>query len=753
MRRHLWFTAVVLIVLLVPAAAGDDDASRLTLEKLFAPGSFQAKRFGPARWLPGGDSYLLLEDSPAHQDKQDIVLYHAESGAREVLAGAGQLIPPGETEPLGIEDYTVSPDHRQVLIFTRTQRVWRQNDRGEYWVLSLPGGSLKRLGGPGEAALLKFAKLAPGGTLAAYQRGNDLYAEDLESGTVTRLTGDGSATVINGSFDWAYEEEFGIRDGFQWSPDGKSIAYWQIDTAGVPEFTMIDNTGELYPRLTRFPYPKVGQTLPSARIGIVPAAGGATVWMELSGDPRQHYLPRMEWSPDSRALLLQRLNRAQNTVWMVRGDAASGKTGALITETDAAWLDVVDSFSWLPKTGRYLWESERDGWRRFYTTGPAGDDFRPVTTGDFDAIGLVSADDEGGWLYFLASPDQPARRFLYRSKLDGSAPPERLTPAGQPGTHRYQIAPGARWAFHTWSATGKAPVTELVRLPGHQTVRILEANAELQAKVDLLRKQPTEFFRVDIGGGVQLDGWIMKPPEMEPARRYPVLIHVYGEPAGTTVNDSWGGRNWLWHLFLTQRGYIVASFDNRGTPAPRGRAWRKSIYRKIGIISSEDQAAAVRTIGQWPFVDPARIGVWGWSGGGSMTLNALFRYPELYKMGMAVAAVSDQRLYDAIYQERYMGLLPDTEADYIEGSPVTHAHRLEGDLLLVHGTGDDNVHYQSAEKLIDALVKEGKPFTMMAYPNRTHAVSEGPGTSRHLYELLTRFLIIHLPAGPSAPAE
>jgi dipeptidyl-peptidase-4 len=399
--------------------------------------------------------------------------------------------------------------------------------------------------------------------------------------------------------------------------------------------------------------------------------------------------------------------------------------------------------------------SERDGWQRAYTFARSGDGMKAVTPAGVDAIQVLEVDEAGGWLYYIASPDNPTQRYLYRARLDGRGRAERLTPASEPGTHSYQVSPDGRWAIHTHSRFDTPPAIDLVRLPEHRRVRVLADNAALRAKVAALKRGPAEFFRVDIGDGVVLDGWRIQPPGTQPGSRYPLLVHVYGEPAGQTVLDRWGGNNHLWHLMLAQRGYVVASVDNRGTPAPRGRAWRKSIYRQIGILASADQAAAVRRIREWPFVDPARVGSWGWSGGGQMTLNALFRYPDLYSTGIAVAFVSDQRLYDTIYQERFMARPQDNPEGYRLGSPITFADQLKGNLLIVHGTGDDNVHYQSLERLVDALVKAKKRFTMMAYPNRSHSISEGESTSLHLYDLMTSYLEAHMPPGPAperAPA-
>jgi dipeptidyl-peptidase-4 len=345
----------------------------------------------------------------------------------------------------------------------------------------------------------------------------------------------------------------------------------------------------------------------------------------------------------------------------------------------------------------------------------------------------------------MASPANPTQLYLYRSSIRGSNKIERLTPPTEPGWHDYHFSKEGDRAVHTYSAFGSPPVVKLISIPDHKVIRTLAANDKLRDAVGKLAKSPVEFFRADVGGGVKLDGWLMKPANFDPAKKYPLLFHVYGEPAGQEVVDRWGGQQYLWHLMLTQQGYTVACVDNRGTPCPRGRDWRRSVYRNIGTLASQDQAAAARELLKRPYLDSSRVGVWGWSGGGSMTLNLMFRYPGIYRTGMSVAPVPDMSLYDTIYQERYMGLPQENAADYKQGSPITHAAGLAGNLLIVHGSGDDNVHYQGTEKLVDKLVELNKPLTLMAYPNRTHSINEGKNTTRHLYGLLTRYLNDNLP--------
>jgi dipeptidyl-peptidase-4 len=745
LRRLVPTAFLALLLLQVTDLAAQAGPGDLTLERIFASGELTPERFGPARWLPDGSGYTTVERSRSVRGL-DIVRYDPESGSRQILVSARRLIPRGGARPLIVEDYEWSEDGSKLLIYTNSRRVWRVNSRGDYWVLDLESGRLQQLGGDAEESTLMFAKFAPQSDRVAYGRENDIYVERLSDGHITRLTRGGSHTLIHGNFDWAYEEEFGIRDGFRWSPDGEHIAYWQLDASGVKEFLLVNYTDSLYPTITGIPYPKVGETLSAARVGVVPAAGGSTVWADLGGDPRNNYIARMEWAAGSEQYVIQYLNRPQNTNQVILVDAFTGEAQTIYTDRDEAWVDVVDDMLWMDGGARFTWVSEKDGWRHVYVVSRDGSQERLVTPWPMDVISVELIDDESGWLYFIASPGNATQRYLYRSHLDGSGEPQRLTPDTHAGTNSYQLSLNGAWGFHTHSAFATPPTVRLVSLPDHRTVRTMVESRSLVTVMAALDRGLTEFFQVDIGG-VTLDGWLMKPADFDPARKYPLLFYVYGEPAGQTVLDRWGGSRFLWHTYLTQQGYLVASVDGRGTPAPRGREWRKIVHGDIGTLASADQAGANRVIRGWDFVDEDRIGIWGWSGGGSMTLNMMFRYPDLYRTGMSVAPVPDQLLYDAIYQERYSGTLTDHAEGYRRGSPIHHVDGLSGNLLLVHGTGDDNVHYQGSERLINAMIERGKTFTMMAYPNRSHGIFEGPGTTLHLYRLLTDYLEEHLPSG------
>jgi dipeptidyl-peptidase-4 len=734
--------------ILLGAQQNAPDSALLTVNRVFASGEFDAAWFGPANWLDDS-SYTILEPAKAPSSGRDIVRYDAASGRRTMLVPATSLVPTGVSKPLAVDSYQLSSDGKLILIFTNSRRVWRQRTRGDYWVLDRGSGQLRQLGGNGPASTLMFAKFSPDSKRVAYVREHNLYVEDLANGRITPLTSDGSRTIINGTFDWVYEEELDLRDGFRWSPDGRKIAYWQLDASGVRDYLLINDTDSTYSYVKPVQYPKAGEQNSAARVGVVGADGGATKWIAVPGDPRNNYIARMEWAANSNEIVLQHLNRLQNTNEVMLGDVRTGAVRTILTERDSAWVDVSSDLRWLNGGSAFTWVSERDGWRHLYQVPRSGGPPRLVTPGPFDIGGfffsgaIAAIDTAAGWVYYSASPDNATQAYLYKSPLGGPARAERITPANEPGSHDYSISPGARWAIHTYSSFGVPPVTELISLPSHRKVRTLLDNSALRARIAALKRGPSKYFKVTVGGNTSVDAWMMLPPGFDSTRKYPVLFEVYGEPAGSTVTDAWSGL-YLWDILLTQHGYIVMSADNRGTATPRGRAWRKIVYGEVGVTAVSDQTVAARTIGRMSFVDSTRMGVWGWSGGGSTTLGLLFTSPDVYRMGMAVAPVSDKRYYDTIYQERYMGLPATNVEGYRRASALPFAKNLKADLLIVHGSGDDNVHYQNTEAVVNALIAANKPFTMMVYPNRTHCICEGENTGLHLFTLLTRYVDEHL---------
>lgn len=703
------------------------------------------------RWAPDGNSYFKIEGG-------EINRYTLPANTKTKFVSANEITPTGAEKSLVIRNFALSNDESKLLIFTNTKKVWRLDTRGDYWVLDLRTKSLKQLGIGRPTSSLLFAKLSPDGTKAAYVSEQNLYVEDLDKGTIKPLTTDGNRKLINGTFDWAYEEEFACRDGFQWSPDSKQISFWQIDARQIRDFYMINNTDSVYSQVIPVEYPTAGQSPSPARIGIVNVNSGATHWLLIPGDPKEHYLPRMEWNT-AEEILVQQLNRKQNESRIYSCQVTTGNATLIYSDKDEAWIDLYSPwenvysldfrhhFKWLNGGKEFLWFSEKDGWRHVYRISKEGKKETLITKGAYDVMDVRLIDEKNNLLYFLASPANATQKYLYKTRLDGKGNAERVTPATLSGTHEYSISPTGAFATHSFNNSYTKSIREIIALPKHVAVNEKES---IQNKLEAATHEKTvEFFTVKTEEGVEMDGWVVKPKNFDPAKKYPVLFYVYTEPWGANVHDTWGvADNYLFTGDLAEEGYLYISIDNRGTPAPKGRAWRKSVYRQIGLINIRDQALAAREILKWPYVDADRIAVWGWSGGGTATLNLMFQYPEIYKTGIAVAAVANQLTYDNIYQERYMGLPQENLEDFVKGSPITYAKNLQGNLLYIHGTGDDNVHYANAEMLVNELVKHGKQFQFMAYPNRTHSISEGEGTFEHLATLYSDYLRKHCPPGP-----
>jgi dipeptidyl-peptidase-4 len=701
--------------------------------------SVRAQR-GKLHWAADGYQYYSLQSG-------GLVELDTRDSAKKTVVLTSKMLTPAGGQALGVEDFSVSDNGEKVIIFTNSKRVWRYNTRGDYWIYDLTATTLKQIGKGRPASSLMFAKLSPDGTKAAYVSEHNLYVEDLSSGAVKQLTSDGTIKLINGTFDWAYEEEFDDRDGFRWSPDSRALAYWQIDASKIKNYYMLNTTDSIYPFVVPVEYPVAGEDPSSCKIGVVDVSTAKTTWMSVPGDNVQHYIPRMEWTANPNQIILQQLNRAQNESKLFVCNVSNGTAALVHDEQAKAWIDAGDGrdpigWNWINKGKDFIWLSEKDGWRHIYRISTEGKETL-ITKGDYDVIDLSQIDEADGYIYFIASPDNATQRYLYRVKIKGGDA-ERVTPADQTGTSTYEISPNGKIALHTFSNIYTAYQSEVVSLPDHKHI------SGKTIKLNTAAKNKPEFFKVTTVDGVTMDGWVVKPTKFDSTKKYPIVFYVYSEPAGATVTDSYRtGRNGEYIGNMSDDGYIYVSLDNRGTPAPKGTAWRKAIYKNIGLVNIQDQAMGAKEVLKWPFVDTSRVAVWGWSGGGSCTLNLMFQHPEIYKTGIAVAAVGWELSYDNIYQERYMGVPIDSasRAVFIKGSPVTYAKNLRGNLLYVHGTGDDNVHYRNAELLINELVKYNRQFQLMSFPNRTHGIFEGPGTTQFLRTLYTNYLKEHCPPG------
>jgi dipeptidyl-peptidase 4 len=720
------------------------------------------KSFAYLFWLililkPGQDAFSQW----SHDNKSwysikngEIRKFIIERNIDTLFISKKQLIPENSSVPLDIEGLVISNDDREVLIVCESKKVWQYYTRSDFWVLNRVTGKLKKLGEGFPPSSLMYAQFSSSGEYVAYVSRNNIYLESVKTSKIKCLTTTNAAnTLINGTFDWAYEEELNCRIGFRWSPDGTKIAYWQIDCGNVPNYLMLNTVDSLYPFVIPIEYPVARSAPPSYKIGVVDINDAKTKWINIPGDHSQTYLTQMEWALNSNELIMQQLNRKQNESRILLSDTKANKTRQIYYESDSAYIECkgmwqmgeMQGWYWLNGGKEFLWVSEKDGWRHVYRIPRDGGSETLVTKGKYDIMMLDRIDEKNNYLYFDASPYNATQRYLYRTSLDGKGPLERLSPENEPGSHYYYLSRDSKYARHYFSNAYTKNMTEYVCLPNYHVIG--DSNKIPQA-IDSAKSRKVNFFKVTTTEGIEMDGWMVKPDNFDSTKKYPVIFYVYGLVGEQTVVDSYGvGQNYLYSGDMAADGYIQISLDNRGTPSPKGRTWRKCIYRKIGRLNISDQALAAKEILKWPFVDSSRIAVWGWSEGGSTALNLMFQHPEIYKVGVAISPITDLSLYDNIFEERYMGLFDENKEDYINGSPITYARNLKGKLLLVHGTGDDNVHYQHAEKLINELIKYNKVFSFMEYPNRSHSLSEGSGTYMHLSATYTDFIRQNCPGG------
>lgn len=638
------------------------------------------------------------------------------------------------------------------LVFTNRQRVWRYATRGDYYLVDLKNNKKRKLGASLPEASLMFAKFSPNGEKVAYVSKNNIYLESssMTDTTIQQLTYDGNDTIVNGTFDWVYEEEFDCRDGFRWSGDSKNIAYWQSNTSGTGWFDIIDNVDSIYPSVKHFPYPKAGTKNSAVHIGVLDIYTNRTPtqWLDIPGDQRENYLPRMEFIPGTNTLMIQQMNRPQNnnTVWTTTVEnGIASKPEILCVDKDDAWVETNDNIHWLKDNKFFIFTSERDGWRHLYRVSADGKKWTCITKGNFDVVSEIAFDEANGYIYFSASPENATELYIFRTKVMGNGQVDNITAMchnGKPaaGHYSYVFSPNYDYAVETYSSANHLPQYYMVKMnkKGIWSMdHLMENNDEGQKVWESFGFPKKEFVKVK-SGNLMLDAWIMKPTNFDPTKKYPVIDYVYGEPASSTVQNSWS-TDLFWH-YLANQGFIIVSIDNRGANCPRGREWRKCIYGEVGVAASEDQANGIMELCRhFEYMDSTRLGITGWSGGGAQTLNCMFRYPNVFKTGVAIAFVSDQRLYDTIYQERYMNTPQNNPDGYFHGSPINFAEGLKGNLLIIHGTGDDNVHYQNTELLANKLISLGKIFYQVSYPMRTHSISEGKGTSLHLRKTMVDF--------------
>ncbi len=765
--RAAWLTVLLLAVSSVGRAQPvASDAPRLTLEDIFASATFAGASFESGRWAARGPvvTFTEVDDGGA----TDLISYNLETDVRTTLIEGERLRAPDVDRRIAIEGYQFSPDGRRVLLVTDTAPVWRYNTQGFYYVYDVEAQTLtplsdRRLG------YQQFAKFHPSGQAVAFVRGRNLFRVDLETMQETQLTFDGAeGTIINGTSDWVYEEEFGLRDGWSWSPDGQHLAFFQFDESATRDFVMADLRGH-YPELIRFRYPKAGEANSEIRIGRLGATPEDTLFFDTdtwrTGGETHEYLPAMGWTPaiDGRHYVwMLRMNRDQNVLDLLFADPATGAVRTILQETSDTWLEVETGFSdqitgqltFLEDGEHFIWFSERDGHRHLYLYRNDGTFVRQLTRGPWDVTVFHGVDEARGVLYVTGTRESPMERHLYRVPFrpePGTDVPEPVRITRRAGWHDVNMSADLNYYIDAYSNVTTPPVVSLHRATG-EPLRPLEENERLIETVLAYDLPAPEFITVPAADGTPLNAMLIKPASFDPSKSYPLLIYTYGGPGSQTVMNRWGsgrGSRYLWHQYLAQElGVVVASVDNRGTGA-RGRDFRSVTYRRLGQIEAADQIAAARHLAALPYVDARRVGIWGWSYGGYLTLMALLTGdgPETFRVGLAVAPVTDWRQYDTIYTERYMSTPQKNPRGYAAGAPQAYAARLRDDqrLLIVHGDLDDNVHFQNTIQMIDRLQAANRPFDLMVYPGRDHALRGGQ-TPLHLFTYLTRYLREHLVA-------
>jgi dipeptidyl-peptidase-4 len=706
--------------------------NEITLADIYQKGAFPVKTVSGVNWMKDGRYYSSEVKDPAHQ-VTDIVRYEVTTGkVVNTLIEGEQLLPEGSNpKPIDFDGYSFSADEQKVLFSSEREGIYRRSSKAHFYVFDRATKKLTRLSAGGKQM---YATFSPDGKKVAFARDNNMFFVDLATMQEKQITQNGKNNeLINGYADWVYEEEFSFAQGFDWSPDGAKIAFYTFDERQVPEYNM-QLWGQLYPRDYKFKYPKAGAPNSVVTISVFDLASGKTVMMD-TGTEKDMYLPRMKWTRDANLVSIQRLNRLQNQFELLHANAATGKSRVVLRETDRAYIDISDDLTYLADGRTFIHSSEKDGFNHLYLYNLDGKMLRQITRGAWEVSNFIGFDEKQDRLYYLSTEGSPLERHMYSIGTSGKGK-KRLTAAT--GTHRINMNPDFTYFLDYHTATQVPNVVSLCQARDGKQVKVLEKNQALQDKLAQYQISKHEFFNIKTTDGTSLNAWMIKPANFDPNKKYPVLMFVYGGPGSQEVLDKWGGNNFLWYQVLASKGLIVVCVDNRGTGA-RGAAFKKVTYANMGKYELEDQVEAARYLGAQAYVDAGRIGIWGHSFGGYMTLLGLTKGQGVFRAGIAVAPVTNWRFYDTIYTERYLKTPQDNAAGYDQNSPLSFARDLQGQLLLIHGTGDDNVHFQNAVAMQDALIAANKQFESFYYPNRNHGVGGG-NTLMHRFTLMTDFL-------------
>lgn len=707
------------------------EIKEVNLEDIFQKGTFAAKSVQGVNWMNDG-RYYTSQVADERTGTTNIVRYDVATGQPvNTLIQGIDLRPEGSSQPIKFDGYSFSSDEQKVLFSTEREQIYRRSSKADYYVYDLQTKKLTKLSQGGKQM---YATFSPDAQRVAFARDNNLYVVDLNSSQENQITHSGKSNeIINGYADWVYEEEFSFAQGFHWSPDGSKIAFYTFDERQVPEFNM-QMWGKLYPQDYRFKYPKAGEANSVVSVSVYHLGNGQTVKVN-TGSEADTYLPRLTWTKDPNLVSVQKMNRLQNTLELLHADATTGQATVVLKETDKAYIDVTDDLTYLKDGKHFIHSSEKDGYNHLYLYQLNGKLVRQITKGNWEVTRFVGLDEQNDVLYYLSTEGSPLDRHLYSISTKGRNK-KRLTEKA--GTYTINMSPDFSYFLAYHSAANMPATVSLHTARDGKQIKVLEDNQKLRERLAQYNLAKQEFFSMKTSDGTLLNGWMMKPVDFDPKKQYPVLMFVYGGPGSQTVTNSWGGNNYLWYQVLASKGAIIVSVDNRGTGA-RGAAFKKVTYANLGKYEIEDQIEAAKWLGQQPYVDKDRIGIWGHSFGGYMTLLGLTKGNGIFRAGISVAPVTNWRFYDTIYTERFLKTPQENPTGYDENSPFHFADKLQGKLLLIHGTGDDNVHFQNAVAMQDALISANKQFESFYYPNRSHGVGGGI-TSLHRFRMMTDFL-------------
>jgi len=721
-----------LFLIISPRSFADNPEGKLTLEDIYKKHVFAERDVDGFRWMNDDDYYTTLKRDNS-SGEQYIIKFEAITGKPVDTLLNTKVLTTTEGKALTINDYTFGPKEKKVLLTVEKESIYRRSSKAFYYVYEFQYNEFERLANGGKES---FATFSPDGKRIAFVRDNNLILKDLDTKKIRNVTDDGLVNhIINGMGDWVYEEEFSLSKAFAWSPDGKKIAFFTFNESQVKEYD-IQVWGKLYPKEYKFKYPKAGEQNSRVSISVYSIEDNRTTKMN-TGDEADIYIPRIKWLPDGEILSIIRMNRLQNKLEILHADVNTGNSAIIYQETCDTYIDLeyTDDLTYL-SDGSFVKSSERDGYKHIYYYDHGGKLIRQVTSGNWEVSDLIALDEKRKILYFVSTEDSPLERYLYKISLNG----KRKTRVSEfDGINRPVFSSGLSF-FINWNNSASRPTKITLHKSNGHLIRVLEDNKLLQKTAKEYALAKKEFFSFVTVDSIHLNGYMLKPVNFDSSKKYPVLMTVYGGPGSQTVQNSWERQ--YWHHLLTQKGYIIVSVDNRGTGG-RGRAFKHSTYKKLGKLEAFDQIQAAKYLRGLPYVDADRIGIWGWSYGGYMSALVLFTGHEFFKAAIAVAPVTSWRYYDTIYTERYLQRPQDNPDGYDDYTPLAHAGELTGAFLLIHGTGDDNVHFQNSIELQRALILAGKQFRSFYFPDKNHGIYGG-NTRYYLFTMMTDFVLNNL---------